>query len=93
MKRALVAVLAGINVALLAALVLVTSPRAGAQVAGGGSDYLMVTGRIRGNTDALYVTDLGTRRMTAFQFDRTSKKMVQYGSRRLREDFPRERER
>jgi hypothetical protein len=88
MKRTLIVVLVSVNLALLVALVFgPASPRADAQVIGGGADYLMVTGQIGTNWDGVYIVDLDTRRMLSMRWDRTRKQMVPIRGRQLRTDF------
>jgi hypothetical protein len=94
MRKALIVALVGINVVLLLALVLgYAAPPAKAQVIGGGTDYLMVTGKsIGGNVDAVYIIDLGKRRLAAWKFDVTTKRLIEYtkATRDLKRDFKRE---
>ena len=89
MKRALIVALVCINVALLAALVGVNLRRADAQVARGGNDYIMVTGKIEASFDAIFIVDLQSRRLAAWRFDRTTKRLVPYKGRVLDTDFKR----
>lgn len=66
-KRALIVLMAGLNVCLLTALVIVTGePQANAQAAPMGQNYAMVCGEIRNGMDALYLIDLSRRRMHVF---------------------------
>ncbi|HUT57864.1 MAG TPA: hypothetical protein VNA25_08445 [Phycisphaerae bacterium] len=88
MKKAMIVTLVCINVTLLGALVFVSEvPQARAQALRGATDYLMVTARIDSDTDALYVIDLAKRRMAGFLMDKTKKRMVAFGARRLKVDF------
>jgi hypothetical protein len=87
MKRALVVLLVCINLALVAALVVVNVAPASAQTERGASDYIMITGKIEQGFDAVYVIDLKTRRLAAWRFDRTAKKLVPYRGRVLETDF------
>jgi hypothetical protein len=90
MKKALIVALVCINAALLLALVLgYGTPPAKAQVAGGATDYLMVTGRLIGEADAVYIIDLAKRRMAAWRFDKTNNKMVPMSGHELKRDFDR----
>jgi hypothetical protein len=88
MKKAIVITLVGINAALLVALMLGTStPTAEAQVARGGADYLMVTGHVGKDWDAVYVLDMGARRILGWQFNKTTKRLEPYRGRSLETDF------
>ena len=88
MKRPLIITLVCVNAALLLALVLGTTiPRATAQVPGGGADYLLLTGQMSANYDAIYVLDLAQSRLLAYRFDRTRKTLIPYRGRPLRDDF------
>ena len=89
MKRALIVALVCINVALLAAVIGLNSPRAGAQTIRGANDYIMVTGKIESAFDAVYVIDMKSRRLAAWRFDRTAKRLVPYRGRLLTTDFHR----
>jgi len=89
MKKALLVALVCINVAVLVALVGVNLRRADAQVSRGGSDYIMVTGKIEAAFDAIFVVDLKSRRLAAWRFDRTAKRLVPYKGRQLESDFKR----
>jgi hypothetical protein len=90
MKRTLIVTLVCVNVALLLALLLGTfTPNANAQVYRGAADYLMTIGRIGSDRDAVYVIDLDTRRMLAWQYDQTRQRLVPFQGRRLKTDFRR----
>jgi len=89
MKRAIILALVCINLGLLAALIAGTVQEAQAQTMRGASDYLMVTGKIEANFDAIYILDLKTRRLAAWQFDRTAKRLRPFKGRVLTTDFPR----
>ncbi len=79
-----------VNVALLAGLFWeVATPSAKAQTIGGGSDYIMITGKTGSNWDAVYVIDLGTRRMAAWRFEKGRRRMIQFRGRELTTDFGR----
>ena len=93
MKKILIAVLVCVNLALLAALMLGSgAPMATGQVAGGGTDYLVTTAQYnRGNVDALYILDLGKRRLAGWTFDKDRGRLVQFrGRKSLTQDFRRE---
>ena len=90
MKKALIAALIFINVGLLAWL-LVKVGTGEAQALPGEilrSNYIMITGHIREDDDALYVLDLATKRLAAWQFDITKKQLRPLGVRRLSTDIP-----
>lgn len=89
MKKPLIVALVCVNVVLLAALVALNLEPAQAQVMRGGNDYLMTTGRVEASFDAVYVIDLKTRRLAAWRFDRTRKRLIPYRGRSLVTDFGR----
>ena len=90
MKKVLIVALVCVNVALLAALMLgLAAPRASAQVYRGGADYLMMTGQIGRDWDAVYIVDMGSRRLMAWRFDQTKKRLVAFRGRELKTDFAR----
>ena len=90
MKRTIIVGLVALNLVLLGVLLFgVSTPKANAQVF--GSDYLLVTGRISDNYDAVYVIDLSSRRMLAFRMDRTTQKLKAYRGIELLAEFGRER--
>ena len=92
MKRVLIVTLVCVNLGLLATLMLGTAtPKASAQAFRGGTDYLLMTGAIRSDYDAVYVIDLGKRRLLAWKLDRTKKSLVPNRGRDLRNDFERQR--
>jgi len=94
MRRMLIVTLVCVNAALLLALVLgAKTPPANAQVVGGGADYLAVTGRIGSTNDAIYMIDLGQRKLAAFRYDPNTKDLQQYRGRDLVKDFGRKRDR
>ncbi len=87
MKQALIVALVCVNVALLAALMLVVSaPPAQAQ-GFGGIDYIMVPGRVQTNTSAVYILDVPKQQLTAIYVDKTAKAITAIGSRLIRTDF------
>ena len=90
MKKALIVSLLCLNVALLAALVLgANSPEAKAQVGGARkyTDYIMLTGQIWQDNDAVYVVDMSTKRLASWQFEKTRKRLVPFRVRDLNRDF------
>ncbi len=90
MKKAIILTLAVVNVALLAALVWGPTPTAHGQVSRGGTDYLMVTGQIGEDWDAVYIVDLSSRRMLAWRYDKGRRNLVPYRGRELVNDFSRQ---
>lgn len=90
MKKPLIVALVCINAALLLALAIGPgTDKADAQVVRGGSDYMMVTGQIGTSWDAIYVVDLGLRRLLGLRYDRTRKQLLLIRGRRLANDFRR----
>lgn len=89
MKQIVIAGLIFLNLALAGALMLGLSTRpAEAQVSGGANDYVAFTARIASDWDALYVIDLGSRRMAAWEFGKQSKKLEMIGRPKdLQRDF------
>jgi len=87
MKRALIVALVCINILLVAALVNFNAPKAQAQTERGANNFIMVTGRIESAFEAVYVLDLKSRKLGAWRFDRTAKKLVPYKGRILTTDF------
>lgn len=62
------------NVILLGALVHVNLPKA--QAAGfKTTDYVMVTGTIERNLDAVYIIDLASNKIASFAWDKTAKRV------------------
>ncbi len=90
MKKILVIALVGINVVLLVALVFVSSASpARAQVIGRGTDYILVTGRVTQQAEAVYIIDLAKQRMVALRWSTgKSPRLIQCpGIMRLDKDF------
>lgn len=90
-KRAIVVFLVGVNLILLATLILAgwRLPSAYAQGVPMASNYLMVAGEIRDGTDALYVVDLEQRRLHVFvpNNDQNNRRVVHRRFRDLEQDF------
>jgi hypothetical protein len=90
-KRAVIVLLAGANLLLLAVLIIGSwrLPAAHAQAVPLNSNYLMVAGEIRDGADALYVFDLSRRRMHVFvpNVDQNNRRIVYRGARDLERDF------
>ncbi len=90
-KRSLVVLLVGVNLVLLATLMLWTwrLPEARAQIAPLGQNYVIVAGQIRDGVDAVYVIDLSQRRLHVFLPNRNqANRTVLYGGYRdLQKEF------
>ncbi len=90
MKKALIITLLCFNAALLVGLVLGTrSQRAEAQAFRGAANYLMITGHIGTNWDAVHVIDMGGRQIRSWRYDKTRKRLVPFTGRSLEADFRR----
>ena len=87
MKKVLIVALVCINVALVALVLARELPRADAQTFRGASNYLLFAGHIEENYDAVYVVDLDKRKLAAWKFDQTTKKLIPYRGRDLAKDF------
>ncbi|MGE0479933.1 MAG: hypothetical protein AB7Q17_05610 [Phycisphaerae bacterium] len=90
-KSSWIAALACLNLGLLAGVVLYSLPantafaqETPAPAVGG---FVVVTGEIQDEYDALYVIDLSTRRLHAFMYDKTGKHLAFTSSRDLDRDF------
>jgi hypothetical protein len=91
-KRSIIAALVGLNLVLLATLVLkTTSPQAAfAQRRGGSQNFVAVTCRADKDFDALYMIDLSQRKLHCFVPNRDRSGSVVYaGVRDLKTDFER----
>lgn len=87
MKKALIAALVCINVALVLALMAGNGAgTAKAQVIQGPS-YLMVTGGKNAGSDGLYLLDLANHKLLAMKFNTSNKQMEPYMLRDLKRDF------
>ena len=81
-----------VNVLLLAMILGAALPQARAQSVRGANNYLLMTGQIEKDYDVVYVMDLASRRLAAWQFNRSNKKLVRFrGGRDLAKDFKRAR--
>ena len=95
MKKALIVALVCINVALLVTLVLGSHvPQARAQAFRGGANYLMATGHISTDVDAIYILNLGGRQLGAWRMDTNIRadrppRFIPFRGRDLRSDFRR----
>ena len=91
MKKWIIAAMVCINVLLLSALMFNYQPsKAKAQVVGGGTDYIMITGQLQADWDAVYIIDLGRRYFCAWKFDKSKKRLFAFRPRDLKRDFQRE---
>ena len=90
-KRVVMVGLVGVNLVLLAALLFVSpGPQAAvAQSVSQGGNYMVVTGKIYDDHDALYLIDLNTRTLHAFTFSQTRRQLEYRGARSLLTDFRR----
>lgn len=90
-KRALIVLLIGLNLVLLATLILAAwrPPAANAQPAPLGQNYLMVAGEINDGVDGLYMVDLSQRRLHVFVPNRdiNNRRIFHMGFRDLQRDF------
>ncbi len=90
-KRTVIVLLVGVNLILLATLILANwePPTAYAQPAQLGHNYLMVAAEISDGVDAVYVVDLSQRRLHAFtpNRDRNDRRLFHVGVRDLQRDF------
>jgi hypothetical protein len=90
-KRALIVLLVGLNLLLLATLILFSyrPPAAFAQPAPLGQNYLMVAAQFRSGADAVYVVDLPQRRMHVFipNREQLNRRFIYSGYRDLQKDF------
>jgi len=89
MKRVLIVALVCVNIVLAAMLINFNVTQAQAQTERGANNFILATGRIESGFEAVYVIDLKSRRMAAWRFDRTAKKLVPYKGRDLATDFKR----
>ena len=90
-KNWLVVALVAVNLTLLAVLLFISPgpAPANAQPIAQNGNYLMVTGKIQNDRDAVYVVDLNSRTLHALSFDATTKKLEYRGYRNLFTDFRR----
>lgn len=88
-KTTTLAILVCVNLVLLTGMLLVgTGPRAAyAQGTGLGSNYLMVTGEVQSDFDALYLLDLRERTLHTFYFRKGTRDLLYAGFRALELDF------
>lgn len=84
-----VTLLVGVNLVLFTALFIVGAPprSAGAQSTGLAGNYMVVTGQIQSQFDALYMLDLRERTLHCFYFEKGSRELKYGGYRDLERDF------
>lgn len=89
-KRVLIVALVGVNLALLAALVICANPPRAAygQAVAAAGNMLMLTGEIQDGYDALYLVDLPRREMHVFTPEKSRRgRLVYRDTRSLKRDF------
>lgn len=89
MKRLAILALLGVNLALVAALLITaTASDARAQAFGGHPDYLIVNGPFDDRADAIYIIDQAKHRMVAVGIDRAQQefRIFRNSRRNLRRD-------
>ena len=88
-KRTWIALLVSVNLVLLSGLLLTaySPPAAYAQGTGLAGNYLIVSGEIQDQLDALYMIDLRARTLHAFYYDKSDKKLSYSDFRYLERDF------
>ena len=90
MKQAILIGLVCLNAGLVVALVFgATASPARAQGVGAAGNYVVITGQIGSDWDAVYILDLPTRRLAALKFDKTSNRLVRIAGKDLKRDFGR----
>ena len=87
MKKFIIVALLVLNVGLLAGIVLSSNEPAYAQHAYLDTDYILITGQIANDWDAVYIIDLKREELASFRFDRTQKRLIPYRKRNLTTDF------
>lgn len=88
MKKALILLLAGINVALLLVLVLgLGAPEASAQARGRSDGLVAATARVSTDEEALFVIDTSRGLMLAWQLEPRRNRFVRYQGRLLTADL------
>ena len=91
MKKVLIVSLVGLNLALLAGLVLGahSQPARAQPAAWRTTDYLLFTGNIESDYVAVYVFDMASQKLGAWKFDRTNKRLRPYRSKDVSKEFVR----
>ena len=79
MKKAAIIVLVCVNVALLGALVVRTLPQAEAQPVyvspAQAPNYVLMSGKVAASQDVIYVLDVTSRRLAAWEFNQNTKRL------------------
>lgn len=88
-KSTCVALLVCLNLVLLTALCLASYslPTAAAQGTGLAGNYLMISGEIQSDYDALYIIDIRSRALHSFYYDKGRRQLVYSDWRDLEKDF------
>ncbi|MFH1748123.1 MAG: hypothetical protein ABIG44_13890 [Planctomycetota bacterium] len=88
-KSTVISVMVCLNLVLLTVICLASYslPTATAQGTGLAGNYIMVSGEIRDEYDALYVIDLRTRTLHAFYWDQGRRELIYSDWRDLERDF------
>lgn len=89
-KQALIVGLVALNLGLLAWVLTASVPAAKAQAFRGGADFIAATGKIGKNTEAIYIIDLGKRKMLAWKYDDSKRRMQAIKGVDLSRDFKRD---
>ena len=88
MNRQTIAVLAMLNVVLLAALAFVNTPTQQAEATADDDGYAMVIGQTRGfTTDVIWILDSDNQRLVATAFDSRKKEFALIGRADMKEDL------
>jgi hypothetical protein len=90
MKQALIVALVCLNLALLVAVVSVTTTPAQAQAVGGRGDYLLINCEIARGEDVIYVIDTASRRMAVIRYSVQNGRIVPVSMSDLARDFGRQ---
>ena len=95
MKTTVIVLLVCLNVGLLGTLVFQAMPQANAQASGTAAqavrpNYLMITGHVEQNEDAIYIIDVNSGKMLGWEFDHDNRRLEQIRlGRDLTKDFRR----
>ena len=90
MKQAIIVGLVCVNAALLVALAFgSTAAPAWGQTIAGRSDYLVISGHISRDNDALFMIDTATRQLAVLKFDKQNRRLAMAARRDLALDFQR----
>ena len=91
MKKGIILTLVCLNVVLVGTVLqrAFAADKAQAQTMRGAANYIMVTGKMEPDFSVVYVIDLRSRRLGAWQFERARKRLVPFRARDLVRDFRR----